>query len=99
VLEGVEERIGLVPGYAYEVLLDLARPWTMPLLMVDGQGNFGSRGNDPAANYRYTEAGLTRAGQVVLARTSPASSVRRASSTAALSPATLPRWRRAGPPS
>jgi len=67
VLEGVEERIGLAPGYAYEVLLDLARPWTMPLLLVDGQGNFGSRGNDPAANYRYTDAGLTRAGEVVLA--------------------------------
>jgi hypothetical protein len=67
VLEGVQERIGLAPGYAYEVLLDLARPWTMPLLLVDGQGNFGTRGNDPAANYRYTEAGLTRAGQVVLA--------------------------------
>jgi DNA gyrase/topoisomerase IV, subunit A len=67
VLERVEERIGLAPGYAYEVLLDLARPWTMPLLLVDGQGNFGTRGNDPAANYRYTEAGLTRAGQVVVA--------------------------------
>jgi len=67
VLERVEERIGLAPGYAYEVLLDLARPWKMPLLLVDGQGNFGTRGNDPAANYRYTEAGLTRAGQVVLA--------------------------------
>jgi DNA gyrase subunit A len=67
VLNVVEERIGLAPGYAYEVLLDLARPWTMPLLLVDGQGNFGTRGNDPAANYRYTEAGLTRAGEVVLA--------------------------------
>jgi DNA gyrase/topoisomerase IV, subunit A len=67
VLERVEERIGLAPGYAYEVLVDLARPWKMPLLLVDGQGNFGSRGNDPAANYRYTDAGLTRAGEAVLA--------------------------------
>jgi hypothetical protein len=67
VLDVVEERIGLAPGYAYEVLLDLARPWQMPLLLVDGQGNFGSRGNDPPANYRYTEAGLSRAGEVVLA--------------------------------
>jgi hypothetical protein len=66
VLDAVEERIGLAPGYAYEVLLDLARPWTMPLLLVDGEGNFGSRGSDPAANYRYTDAGLSRAGQVVL---------------------------------
>ena len=67
VLDAVEVRIGLAPGYAYEVLLDLARPWQMPLLLVDGQGNVGTRGNDPAANYRYTEAGLTRAGEVVLA--------------------------------
>jgi DNA gyrase/topoisomerase IV, subunit A len=67
VLDAVEARIGLAPGYAYEVLLDLARPWQMPLLLVDGQGNFGTRGNDPAANYRYTEAGLSRAGEVVLA--------------------------------
>jgi DNA gyrase/topoisomerase IV subunit A len=67
VLDAVEEHIGLAPGYAYEVLLDLARPWQMPLLLVDGQGNFGSRGNDPPANYRYTEAGLSRAGEVVLA--------------------------------
>ena len=66
-LDAVEERIGLAPGYAYEVLLDLARPWQMPLLLVDGEGNFGTRGNDPAANYRYTEAGLSRAGEVVLA--------------------------------
>jgi hypothetical protein len=67
VLDTVEERIGLARGYGYEVLLDLARPWQTPLLLVDGQGNFGSRGNDPAANYRYTEAGLSRAGEVVLA--------------------------------
>lgn len=67
VLEVVEERIGLAAGYAYEVLLDLARPWTMPLLLVDGEGNFGTRGNDPASNYRYTEAGLSRAGEVVIA--------------------------------
>jgi hypothetical protein len=67
VLDAVEVRIGLAPGYAYEVLLDLTRPWQMPLLLADGQGNVGTRGNDPAANYRYTEAGLTRAGEVVLA--------------------------------
>lgn len=67
VLAAVEDRIGLAPGYAYEVLLDLARPWTMPLSLVDGCGNLGSRGNDPAANYRYTESRLSPAGQVALA--------------------------------
>jgi hypothetical protein len=67
VLAAVEDRIGLAPGYAYEVLVDLARPWTMPLTLVDGCGNFGTRGNDPPANFRYTESRLSPAGQVALA--------------------------------
>ncbi len=66
-LASVEERIGLAPGYGYEVLVDLARSWTMPVSLVHGQGNFGSRGDDPPANFRYTEARITRAGRVVLA--------------------------------
>ena len=66
-LARVEERIGLAPGYAYEVLVDLARPWTMPVTLVQGQGNFGGRGNDPPANFRYTEARITRAGRAALA--------------------------------
>lgn len=37
-LARVEERIGLAPGYAYQVLVDLARPWTMPINLVHGQG-------------------------------------------------------------
>lgn len=66
-LASVEERIGLAPGYAYQVLVDLARPWTMPINLVHGQGNFGSRGNDPPANFRYTQARISRAGRVALA--------------------------------
>jgi len=67
VLAAVEDLIGLAPGYAYEVLLDLGRPWTMPVSLISPCGNFGSRGHDQAANFRYTESGLTQAGQVVLA--------------------------------
>lgn len=67
VLAAVDDSIGLAPGYAYEVLLDLARPWTIPVRLVHGGGNLGSRGNDPAANYRYTEARLSPAGQIALA--------------------------------
>lgn len=66
VLAAVEDRIGLAPGYAYDVLLDLARPWTMPVSLVDGCGNFGSRSH-PAANFRYTESRLSPAGQVAMA--------------------------------
>lgn len=63
----VEEHIGLAPGYAYDVLVDLVRPWTMPVHLVEGQGNFGSRGDDPPADFEYTEARITRAGRVALA--------------------------------
>jgi hypothetical protein len=66
-LAAVEERIGLAPGYGYEVLVDLARPWTMPVSMVHGQGNFGSRGDDPPAGFGYTEARISPAGRVALA--------------------------------
>jgi hypothetical protein len=67
VLAAVEERIGLAPGYGYEVLLDLARPWIMPVRLVDGQGNYGDRRGDPAASFRYTESRLSPAGEVALA--------------------------------
>jgi DNA gyrase subunit A len=36
-------------------LVRLAQPWSMRYPLVDGQGNFGSPGNDPAAAMRYTE--------------------------------------------
>ena len=67
VLQAVDTQIGLAPGYAYQLLVDLAQPWTLALPLVDGVGNFGSRGNDPPANYRYTETRLSRAGEVALA--------------------------------
>ncbi|KAB1502797.1 DNA gyrase subunit A [Corynebacterium sp. 320] len=43
----------------YDTLVRLAQPWAMRYPMVDGQGNFGSRGNDGAAAMRYTECRLT----------------------------------------
>lgn len=39
----------------YDTLVRLAQPWVMRLKLVDGQGNFGSPGNDGAAAMRYTE--------------------------------------------
>src|SRR3954470_20417790 len=39
----------------YDTLVRLAQPWVMRHPLVDGQGNFGSAGNDPAAAMRYTE--------------------------------------------
>ncbi|MQY05270.1 DNA gyrase subunit A [Actinomadura macrotermitis] len=39
----------------YDALVRLAQPWSLRYPLVDGNGNFGSRGNDPAAAMRYTE--------------------------------------------
>ncbi len=39
----------------YDTLVRLAQSWSLRYPLVDGQGNFGSPGNDPAAAMRYTE--------------------------------------------
>ncbi len=39
----------------YDALVRLAQPWSLRYPLVQGQGNFGSPGNDPAAAQRYTE--------------------------------------------
>ena len=39
----------------YDTLVRLAQPWAMRCTLVNGQGNFGSPGNDGAAAMRYTE--------------------------------------------
>ncbi len=39
----------------YDTLVRMAQSWSMRNLLVDGQGNFGSPGDDPAAAMRYTE--------------------------------------------
>jgi DNA gyrase/topoisomerase IV subunit A len=68
VLADVEQRIGLAPGYAYKVLIDLVRPWTVPVRLVQGEGDYGEpAGADRASHFRHTESRLSRAGEVVLA--------------------------------
>src|SRR4051795_9614862 len=44
----------------YDTLVRLAQDFAMRYPLVDGQGNFGSIDNDPAAAMRYTEARLAR---------------------------------------
>ncbi|NEG90443.1 DNA gyrase subunit A [Bifidobacterium aerophilum] len=39
----------------YDTLVRMAQPWSMRYTLVDGQGNFGSAGDDPPAAMRYTE--------------------------------------------
>ncbi len=44
----------------YDTLVRLAQPWSLRYPLVDGQGNFGSPGNDPAAAMRYTESRMAQ---------------------------------------
>ena len=39
----------------YDAMVRLAQDFSMRYMLVDGQGNFGSPGDDPAAAMRYTE--------------------------------------------
>jgi DNA gyrase subunit A len=51
----------------YDALVRLAQPWSMRYPLIDGQGNFGSPGNDPPAAMRYTECRLTPLAMEMLA--------------------------------
>ncbi len=51
----------------YDSLVRMAQPFSMGLMLIDGQGNFGSIDNDPPAQMRYTECRLTRAAMALLA--------------------------------
>jgi DNA gyrase subunit A len=50
----------------YDTLVRMAQPFSMNLLIIDGQGNFGSVDNDPPAAMRYTECRLTRAAMALM---------------------------------
>nr|WP_061961290.1 DNA gyrase subunit A [Demequina flava] len=40
----------------YDTLVRMVQDWSLRYPLADGQGNFGSPGNDPAAAHRYTES-------------------------------------------
>ena len=44
----------------YDALVRMAQDFSMRMMLVDGQGNFGSVDGDPAAAMRYTEVRLAR---------------------------------------
>src|SRR5882724_10728684 len=58
----------------YDTLVRMAQPWSLRYPLIDGSGNFGSPGNDPAAAMRYclsadalirTAEGTVRVGDIV----------------------------------
>ena len=54
-------------GAVYAAMVRLAQDFTVRMPLVDGQGNFGSIDNDPAAAMRYTEARLSSVADEMLA--------------------------------
>ena len=54
-------------GAIYDALVHLAQDFAMRVPLVDGQGNFGSIDDDPAAAMRYTEARLNGVSEAMLA--------------------------------
>ncbi|MBI3972300.1 MAG: DNA topoisomerase [Chloroflexi bacterium] len=53
-------------GSVYDAAVRLAQDFTMRYPLIDGQGNFGSIDEDPAAHYRYTEMRLSALGELML---------------------------------
>ena len=51
----------------YDALVRMAQPFSMRVLLIDGQGNFGSVDGDPPAAMRYTEVRLAKAASLLLA--------------------------------
>ena len=50
----------------YDTLVRMAQDFTMRYPLIDGQGNFGSIDDDPAAAMRYTEARLSEIAEEIL---------------------------------
>ncbi len=68
------EVVGTVMGQAhphgqeaiYDAAVRLAQDFSLRYPLIEGQGNFGSDDDDPAAAMRYTEMRLSRIGEVML---------------------------------
>jgi DNA gyrase subunit A len=68
------EVVGTVMGQAhphgqeaiYDAAVRLAQDFSLRYPLIDGQGNFGSDDDDPAAAMRYTEMRLSRIGEIML---------------------------------
>jgi len=50
----------------YDAMVRMAQDFSLRYPLVQGQGNFGSIDNDPAAAQRYTEARLSKIGELML---------------------------------
>ena len=51
----------------YDALVRMAQPFSMRVMLIDGQGNFGSVDGDPPAAMRYTEVRMAKAAHELIA--------------------------------
>ena len=51
----------------YDALVRMAQPFSMRVMLIDGQGNFGSVDGDPPAAMRYTEVRMAKVAHELLA--------------------------------
>ena len=54
-------------GAVYDALVRMAQPFSMRVMLIDGQGNFGSVDGDPPAAMRYTEVRMAKVAHELLA--------------------------------
>ncbi len=54
-------------GAIYDAMVRMAQPFSMGLMLIDGQGNFGSVDGDPPAAMRYSESRMTKAAEALVA--------------------------------
>ena len=54
-------------GAIYDALVRMAQPFSMSLMLLDGQGNFGSMDGDNPAAMRYTEVRMAKPADSLLA--------------------------------
>ena len=54
-------------GAVYDALVRMAQSFSMRVMLIDGQGNFGSVDGDPPAAMRYTEARMAKVAHELLA--------------------------------
>jgi len=50
----------------YDTIVRMAQGWNLRYPLIDGQGNFGSQGDDPPAAMRYTEIRMEKLAEAML---------------------------------
>lgn len=50
----------------YDTIVRMAQDWNLRYKLIDGQGNFGSQGDDPPAAMRYTEIRMEKLAEAML---------------------------------